>query len=769
MESHDSLSCSPSDPAYRLLVEHSTDFLARVAPDVTYTYVSPGCEKLVGWSAEELVGHDMRELAHPDDLADVRAAHEATLAADQASTAILRMRCKEGGFVWLESTAHALRDERGQVVEFQVVFRDVSARKHAEQRLAQHARQHDALARLGQIALREHDLSTLVEEVVVTVASTLEVQLCGVLKLREDEELLDISALAGDWDGPRSGLPAGTDSQAGYTILAREPVIAEDLRCETRFDPARLLGAGIRSGMAALIEGHERPFGVLSAHATQPRRFDTDDVNFLVAVANVLSAAVERQRKEELTRHVALHDPLTGLPNRTLALDRLDLALERRRRDEMDVAMLMLDLDRFKIINESFGHAAGDELLLAVASRLRETVRSSDTVARLGGDEFVVVCERPGGMRQVVALAERMATAVSRPYVLDGSQHFLTGSIGVAVAESSEDTAASLLRDADAAVYRAKQRGPGRFELFNADVRAQVLARMSIETELRRAIESGQLLLHYQPILDVASGRPVATEALVRWAHPQRGLVPPLDFIPIAEETGLILELGRRVLEQACAQGADWQKRFGVPLQMFVNVSGCQIANPAFAAEVAEIQRRSGLLAGTLGIEVTESVLIDETGSSMSVLENLRGRGLRLLLDDFGTGYSSLSYLRRFPLDGVKVDRSFTDGLGASPKDVAIMKAIVEMCGVLGLSVVAEGVESGSQLEQLGQLGCENVQGYLLCRPMPACALSEFLEGRLLDGLAVVSALADQHASGDIARRTASGRPRRRPARRRVA
>ncbi len=741
MGSSNERACAPDDPAYRLLVEHSTDFIARVGPDVRYTYVSAGVERLTGWSSEELLGRDLREFAHPDDLEDLAAAHAQALEVEQTCAAVLRMRCKDGRFLWLESTAHPLRDERGEIAEFHIVFRDVTARKHAEQKLTQHARQHDAVARLGQVALRAPDATTLIDDVVATVTGTLEAQLCGVLKLREDEQALEVLANCGGESTPVS-LPAGTGTQAGYTLQIREPVIAEDLSSESRFDTSVLLAKGLRSSMTVPIEGHERPFGVLAVHCKRPRRFTPDDVNFLVAVANVLSAAFERDRKDELSRHAALHDPLTGLPNRTLALDRLDLALARRRRDGTDVAMLMLDLDRFKIINESFGHVAGDELLVALASRLRDAVRTSDTVARLGGDEFVVVCERPGGMRQVVTLAERIAAAVNRPYTLAGEEHFLTASIGVALAESGEDTSASLLRDADAAMYRAKQSGPGRFELFNATVRAQVLARLRTETELRHAIESGQLLLHYQPILDVASGRPVATEALVRWQHPQRGLVPPLEFIPIAEETGLILELGRHVLEQACEQGAAWQERFDVPLQMYVNVSGKQIANPLFAGEVAELQRRSGLRPGTLGIEVTESVLIDEAGASMTVLENLHSHGLRLLLDDFGTGYSSLSYLRRFPLDGVKVDRSFIDGLGGSPKDVAIMKAIVEMCGVLNLAVVAEGVECDSQLDQLRQLGCERVQGYLLCRPMPAAALGEFLEERLLDGLLAVPALA---------------------------
>jgi diguanylate cyclase (GGDEF)-like protein/PAS domain S-box-containing protein len=623
------------------------------------------------------------------------------------------------------------RDGGGQIEEIASEGREAMTRGEVEQRLAQHTRQHEAVAHLGQVALREPELATLIDEVVATVAGTLDVDGCGVLKLREDQELLDILAKVG-FEGPDTGLPAETGTHSGYALKTHRPVVVEDLYSEKRFDPTLLLDKGFVSAMNAPIEGHERPFGVLSALSARPRRFSTDDVNFLVAVANVLSAAVERQRKEEAARHAALHDPLTGLSNRTLALDHIDRALARRRRDGTGVAVLVLDLDRFEIINDSLGHAAGDQVLVALASRLGETLRQSDTIARLGGDEFVLVGEGPDEVRNVIELAERIGDALARPLLSAGGEHFLTASIGMAVAERAEDTAASLLRDADAAMHRAKKLGPGRYELFDATVRAQVLSRLHTETELRQALECEQLHVYYQPIIDTATGQPVATEALVRWQHPDHGLIPPLEFIPIAEETGLIVELGRYVLEQACEQGAAWQRQFAVPLEMFVNVSAHQLANQLFPVEVAEIAKRRGLLAGTLELEVTESVLMGEAGSSATVLNELDAHGLRLMLDDFGTGYSSLSYLRRFPLGGVKVDRSFIDGLGDNPQDAAIMKAIVEMCRALGLTVVAEGVETDTQLRQLRQLGCERVQGYLLCHPRPPEEITEFLNERLV-------------------------------------
>jgi diguanylate cyclase (GGDEF)-like protein/PAS domain S-box-containing protein len=720
---------------YRLLLESASDFCARVSPSAHFLEVSPRCEKVTGWSPGELRGRDMRELVHHGDMKKRDLAEAEAMDAEQAASSVLRMLCKDGTYIWVESTAQPLRGESDGIVGFEVVFRDVTARVEAEEKLVRHAHQHETLAHLGQVALGDGDLSKLLQEVVAAVTSTLEVELSGVLKLRDDEESLDVLAHSGEWRGALTNLSFQA-TQAGYALITQAPVISEDLRSEKRFKASSLIAAGMLSGVDALIGGTPgRPFGVLSAHSSKPRQFNADDVNFLVAVANVISAAVERDAREQATRHASLHDPLTGLPNRTLAQDRIVHALARRRRDSTNIATMMIDLDRFKVVNDSLGHDVGDELLIAVAQRLQEAVRPSDTVARLGGDEFLVLCERARDVRQVLALAERLAAAVSRPLMLAGREHFLTVSIGISIAEGADSTAASLLRDADAAMYRAKRRGPGLVELFNEAMRAQLLARLRTETELRHAVEHGDLILHYQPVLDVATGRPIATEALVRWEHPHNGLIPPLDFIPIAEETELILELGRHVLEKACEQGASWQERFGIPLQMFVNVSARQLAKPKFASEVAEVARSSGLQPGTLAIEVTESVLIDETNSSVDVVQNLHAHGLRLLLDDFGTGYSSLGYLRRLPLDGVKVDRSFIDGLGNGPEEVAIMRAIVEMCGVLGLEVIAEGVETEAQLSQLRRLGCGSVQGYLLCRPMPATDVTLFLQRRLVGEL----------------------------------
>ena len=476
-----------------------------------------------------------------------------------------------------------------------------------------------------------------------------------------------------------------------------------------------------------LIGSRHEPFGVLGVHAREQRVFSEDEVAFLTTVATLIIVAVERDRKEQVTRHAALHDPLTGLPNRALALDRLAHALARRQRERIDVAVFVLDLDRFKTINDSFGHAAGDEVLLALGPRLTAAVRVTDTVARLGGDEFVVICPDVDAGRGVTEVAERLAAAVARPLALDSGEHFFTVSTGIALAATRTDTPASLLGDADAAVYRAKARGRGRYELFDEAMRTSAMARVRTEADLRRALERGELEVFYQPVIDLATGRAVSTEALVRWAHPERGMIPPLEFIPIAEESGLIAELGLQVLEHACRQTAVWQQELDPAIGVSVNVSGRQAGNPMFPAQVAAIAERHGLRAGSLALEITETVLMEEADSHETVIDTFAEHAITLALDDFGTGYSSLSRLKRFRLDVLKIDRSFVAGIEGNIDDRAIVKATIDMAHAVGLTVVAEGVETHEQEETLRGFGCDRAQGYLYARPQPAAAITDVL------------------------------------------
>jgi diguanylate cyclase (GGDEF)-like protein/PAS domain S-box-containing protein len=618
----------------------------------------------------------------------------------------------------------------GSVESALVVVRDITERTNAEQQIARRAQQQKTVAELGRFALQSHDLAELMAEAATTATATLGVDGAGVFELGEGGESLTIVAGVGLPEGSvgPGRIPLSEAAEVGYTIATGAPVIVEQMATEKRFEPSpTVLKLGIVSSLSVPIEGRSHPFGVLNVHSYESRQFSDDEVEFLTAIATLIVVAVERNRDEQATRHAALHDPLTGLPNRTLALDRLSQALARRQRKGIEVGVLMLDLDRFKIINDSLGHAAGDEALLALAPRLTAAVRPSDTVARLGGDEFVVICPDVDGARGVTQIAKRLASAVNRPVVLNSGEHFFTVSTGITLA-SQDDVPESMLRDADAAMYRAKERGRGRYELFDEQMRTTVMARVQIEAELRCALERGELCVWYQPVIELPTGRIVSTEALVRWQHPERGLVSPMDFIPIAEESGLIAELGLQVLERACRQTAAWQRQLDQPLGLSVNVSGRQLINPGFPAQVASIAAHSGLRAGTLALELTETVLMDdEFDSPAEALAALHEQGLTIALDDFGTGYSSLSRLKNLPVDVLKIDRSFVSGVARNANDRAIVKATIEMAHAVGLIVVGEGVETQEQADYLRVSGCDRVQGYLYARPQPAEAITQVL------------------------------------------
>ena len=427
---------------------------------------------------------------------------------------------------------------------------------------------------------------------------------------------------------------------------------------------------------------------------------------------------------EDHLAHQMLHDPLTGLANRALLNDRLvhGLAGSRRRRSALGV--MFLDIDRFKAINSSLGHGIGDQLLRQTADRIADSIRPGDTVARVGGDEFVVVCDdiTPLGAE---AIATRVLAALSQPCLIGTHEVSVTACIGIAVADA-DATPETLLRDSGAAMYRAKVAGPGRIELFDDAVRAQAERRSAMAAALRHVIERDELMVYYQPIVDLTTGAMVSAEALLRWNHPERGMVGPEEFIPIAEETGLIVPIGAWVLERACAQLALWQDT-QMTMSIAVNLSVRQVGAPDLVTLVKDVLARTGARSESLCLELTESVLMDDVESARWTLESLKALGVRLAIDDFGTGYSSLSYLKRFPVDAVKVDRAFVDGLGGDPHDSALVAAIVAMASALNLEVTAEGVETHGQLDNLMRLGCQRAQGFYLARPMPAEEMSQLI------------------------------------------
>ncbi|HEV3352941.1 MAG TPA: EAL domain-containing protein [Acidimicrobiales bacterium] len=454
-----------------------------------------------------------------------------------------------------------------------------------------------------------------------------------------------------------------------------------------------------------------------------------DDPSVEGVVLNIRDIT-ERKSAEEAMLHQAFHDTLTGLPNRALFLDRLGQALSRRGRIGSLTAVLFLDLDRFKWINDSLGHAAGDELLVQVAARLSSAIRSGDSVARFGGDEFVVLCDELDGDWEARVIAERIGAALKDHFCVEGRDITVTASIGFATtAAASGATPDALLRDADAAMYRAKERGRHRIEAFQGGMRAMALERLEVETDLRRALERDELVVHYQPVVRM-TGAMVGVEALVRWQHPEKGLVPPGEFIPVAEETGLIQPLGAFVLHEACRQVASWNRDNPdrAPLSVAVNLSARQMSAADLTRLVLTALNESGLEPGLLCLEITESVLMEDVTASRSVLQSLKELGVRLGIDDFGTGYSSLLYLRRFPVDFLKVDRSFVSGLGENSEDGAIVAGVLGLAHALGVGAIAEGVEEPAQADKLAALGCEQAQGFLWSRPLPAAELEASFE-----------------------------------------
>jgi diguanylate cyclase (GGDEF)-like protein len=508
-------------------------------------------------------------------------------------------------------------------------------------------------------------------------------------------------------------------------------VVIDDLPNDPSWRARPLRDHGVVSSATVLLGRHDAPIGLLGAHSFSRRHFGDRDLDFLTAVAHVINGAMQRLRVEEQIRYDALHDALTGLPNRTLLLDRLRAALAAADREGRQLALFFLDVDHLKVLNDSLGHHAGDELLRAIGPRLRAVLRPDDMIARFGGDEFAVLCEGVGDEAHALRVAERLVRAFAQPFEVRGEPRFCSTSVGVVVSDPEGPRGpAELLSDADAALYRAKERGRGRHEVFDAGLRDRTTARLRIEADLRRALEAGdQLWVAYQPYYALPAGTLAGVEALLRWDHPERGPITPSEFIPVAEDSGLIVELGEHVLRTACRDVAHWLSLGLAPdLTLSVNVSARQMELTGMPGVVGAVLREAGLPPSALALEITEGLLLEDTPALTETLQSLRRLGVRLLLDDFGTGYSSLAYLRRHPIDAIKIDRAFVADLGEDGQgDGAIVAAIVGMAQALGMRVVPEGVETQGQLERLTALGCEFAQGFHLSRPLAASAFEALL------------------------------------------
>jgi diguanylate cyclase (GGDEF)-like protein/PAS domain S-box-containing protein len=510
----------------------------------------------------------------------------------------------------------------------------------------------------------------------------------------------------------------------------RTAFVVDDLPADPRFaESPAVTRLGARSAVTVPIMTAAGVWGAMAALSREPAHFDGEDLVFLGAVANIVAAAVERTRMEDELRHRALHDSLTGVANRTLLRDRIGHALGRAQRVGSGTAVIFLDVDHFKDVNDTHGHDVGDALLVAVAARLAEAMRPEDTLARLGGDEFVAVCEDIAGDDEAIAIADRLLAALALP-VLEEPRIQVSASAGVVICSPAHD-ADSALRDADTAMYRAKAAGRGRVEIFDIATRRRLLARIKTRDELDAALERDELLLYYQPVIDLESGAMAAVEGLIRWRHPERGIVGPHAFIPIAEETGQIRDIGRLVIEQACADAARWNalRPDAAALGVSVNLSPRQLGGDGLVGHAKRCVAAAGLPDGQFGLEITETVLLEDNAAHLREIEELRASGIRILLDDFGTGYASLAYLQRFEPDVLKLDRSFVAGLGAERRDTAIVGSVTGMAKALDLLLVAEGVEKREQVASLQLLGCGYAQGYFFARPQPPERIDALRDG----------------------------------------
>jgi len=438
----------------------------------------------------------------------------------------------------------------------------------------------------------------------------------------------------------------------------------------------------------------------------------------VTTIAYLLARSLDRVNRQN--RYRAYYDSLTGLPNRALFLDLLTQALNRFNIDHIPRAVLFMDLDQFKVINDSLGHRAGDELLIIAARRLQNCLRPGDTAARLGGDEFIVLLDGVGDVEDAVQVAQRITKALGLPIRLAGRQMVVSTSMGIALCEDANCEPDALLRNSDAAMYQAKTEGKARCKVFSEDMHAQAMRRLELENELRLAIEREELTIHYQPKVLLSTGTIVGMEALVRWNHPTFGQIAPKEFIPLAEEVGLINSLGRWVLGEACAETRRWQEQYPAapPLVTSVNLSTRQFQGSDLVPEIAEILHQTGLDPSCLELEITERVVMEDVEYAIDVLANLKKLGIKVALDDFGTGYSSLEALRRFPLNALKIDKVFVDGVSKNHQDTAVVQLVIDLAHAVGIQAIAEGVETVEQLTQLRDMGCDQAQGYYFWKPL---------------------------------------------------
>ncbi|MES2370522.1 MAG: EAL domain-containing protein [Pseudomonadota bacterium] len=661
----------------------------------TMEYVSEGCHKLTGYRPDELVFNNRvsyDQMTLPEDREHVGRTIRAALAANEAFDVEYRIRRADGQIRWVLERGVGLHDQRGHLSWIEGFIQDISERMAANEAL------HEAVRRYRSIF--EHATE-------------------GIFQTTPEGRYLNANpALARIYGHASPG-----ELVAHLHDIQRQLYVLPERRAEF----VRLMQThGVVRNFESQVYRRDGHIIWISENARAVRDADGSVQFFEGTVVDI----TERKQHEAVLEHQASHDSLTGLPNRSLLRDRIEQAIVKAQRDNHLVAVVFVDLDHFKLINDSLGHHVGDRLLLEVADRLIACVRSHDSVARQGGDEFVLVLTELHEENEILAIVSRLLEIISRPWMDEGQEYGLSCSVGISCYPQDGGDPDALLRCADAAMYKAKESGRSTYHFYTPELNLAISERLELENSLRHALEREEFRVYYQPRIDVASGRIIGAEALIRWDCPGKGIIPPDSFISIAEETGLIIPIGRWILEEACRQNSAWQRAGLPPINVSVNLSPIQFRHTGLVQSVDSALAQAGLDPAFLELELTESFVMHDAERINVAMKALKTLGVDIAVDDFGTGYSSLSYLKRFPVDRLKVDKSFVRDIDSDPDDAAIVRAIITLGHALGLKVVAEGVETLAHLEFLRQHGCDELQGYYFSRPIPALEMEALLCAR---------------------------------------
>lgn len=732
----------PSREAFKNLTETvpAIVYIAEMGEHGRWRYVSPQIESLLGYKAEEWMSDPdlWYHSLHPEDVETAMAWEDRDPGEIEVEPSVeYRLRTKDGRYVSIYECTRLVIDPDGDEPLWHGVISDISALKEAENAAARRAQQQALTARIGAAAFTVRNQQEMLELTIQTLLGLEDIVDAEIWEHIEGDRVK--LRCRSDYDGPPLINPFEADRYPGRELKAGQTVVVNDWDTDEQMKPYIMhRNPEVASSIIVPVTGLHEQFGFIALNASVPNRFSTQDEDFLLAATSLLGSTIDRNRVEQSLRYRLLHDSLTELPNRDLLSERLEQAIEESTSTGNPMAALFLDIDHFKLINDGIGHHVGDQALKEVGSRLRAGLAENHTVARFGGDEFGIVLTSVEDAADACACADRLLELLAEPVRIEGSDIVVAASVGVALFDpktAPDKAAKELLRESNAAMHEAKARGRAQSWLFDQPLRDSALSRLNIESGLRSAIRRGELVIHYQPVVVLPEHRIIGFESLVRWQHPERGLIEPADFIPVAEESGLINRIDSWVMEAAAEQIAAWRPI--LPSEgtfvLSVNASARQLNLTGLSDRIASVLERHDVAPERFAIEITEGALVAGESVIGEVLDQIRALGVRLALDDFGTGFSSLSHLSRYPFDYIKIDRSFIEQLGSGePAGPAITDAILRIGKALSMTVIAEGVSTATELEMVEQLGCRVVQGYLISRPVDAATATKMLRGKVM-------------------------------------